>query len=492
MHAPGRRALAAAGLGALATLAFEPVALWPLWPLCLAATLWLAARRRPLHAAWIGGAFGVGQYLAGLYWTVISTHVYGGAPAWLGVLLWCALAVYLSLYAAASFALAAWLGWRRGGAGAGAGFVSAWVLAELVRGWFFSGFPWLTAGYALVGTPFDRLAAVGGVFALTALAVGWAWLLRCLPDRPLPALAGLLLSVALLALPAPSRWTQPQGEPLDVAMIQGNVAQDEKWLPSMREPTWQRYRDMSRAALPADLLVWPEVALTVPLAVSGPRWLQPLGAELAAQGSSALVGVMRFEGQLPYNSVVAIGASSGRYDKRHLVPFGEYFPVPDWVRPIMEAVGTPYGDVGFGRAGQPRITVAGQALALSICFEDAFGSEIARDAREAGLLVNLTNDAWFADSTAPHQHFQIARARAVETGRDMVRVANTGISAHIDADGRVRARSAQFETVTLRARVQPRAGLTPYQRWLDTPLWLGAAAVLLLLSWRSLPRRPES
>lgn len=184
--------------------------------------------------------------------------------------------------------------------------------------------------------------------------------------------------------------------------------------------------------------------------------------------------------------MLAIGAHGGQYDKRHLVPFGEYFPVPDWVRPVMQAIGTPYGDVGFGAARQPRIRVGGLALSLSICFEDVFGQEVAADARDAGLLVNLTNDAWFADSVAPHQHFQIARLRAVETGRPLLRVANTGISAHVDAAGRVLRRTAQFQTVTLASRVQPRIGATPYMRWRDLPLWI---ATVLLLAGLSLHRR---
>lgn len=467
---PALRAALAAALGALATLAFAPFDWWPLWPAALAAALFLAGDR-PRRAALVGLCFGVGQFAAGLYWVVISTHVHGGAPLWLGLALWWLLAAYLALYPAIVFGLGARLGLTCGTVAGVIGLAALWTLAELLRGMLFTGFGWLAAGYALLGTPLDRLAAVLGVHGLTAVMALWAAGLHAAARQPRTLLVALLPLAAAL-LPAPSSWTRPAADALDAVVIQGSVPQHEKWRPEQRLPTWQRYRDLTLAALPADLIVWPEVALTVPLEDAGPRWLAPLGARLAREGATALVGISRHEGDLPYNSAVAIGAAQGIYDKRHLVPFGEYFPVPDWVRPIMAQLGTPYGDIGFGAPVQPRIRVRGVPLAISICFEDVFGHEIARDARDAGLLVNLTNDAWFGDSTAPHQHFQIARMRAVETGRELLRAANTGISAHVDADGRVLARTPQFRPATLRARAVPREGMTPYMRWRDAPLWL--------------------
>ena len=476
-------------LGASAIAAFAPLGWWPLWPLALALALRLSVELPPLRAALAGWLFGLGHFITGLYWTVISTHVYGGAPAWLGVMLCGVLSAFLALYPALVF----------GGLQRLVGLRShwmllalpaAWVFAELVRGWFFSGFPWFSAGYALTDTALARLAAVTGVFGLSAALCLWAAILLLLfvRGRP-PALPVALTSLPVLAalLPVPSAWTTAVDQPLRAVLVQGSVEQHLKWRPEMRHPTLDRYWQMSEAALPADLLVWPEVAITYSYDQVRDSYLRALDERLKGEGASALVGITVREHGLPYNSVIAVGAVQGRYDKRHLVPFGEYFPIPDGLRPIMDVLGTPYSDLGFGAAEQTPIRVQDQRLSISICFEDVFGDEVARDAREASVLVNMTNDAWFADSTAPHQHLQIARMRAIETGRPLLRTANTGISAVISADGEIESRTAQFEPALLPAVITPRIGQTPYMRVFNQPLWWACTLILLGLvirAWR--------
>jgi apolipoprotein N-acyltransferase len=185
-----------------------------------------------------------------------------------------------------------------------------------------------------------------------------------------------------------------------------------------------------------------------------------------------------------YNSIVATGAAEGRYDKRHLVPFGEYFPIPDWLRPLLDVLGTPYSDFLFGAAEQPPLPIAGQPVGLFICFEDVFADEFRRSAREATLLVSVTNDAWFGRSIAAEQHLAMARLRSLETGRETIRASNTGRSALIGADGSLLAASGFFTTELLRAQAQPRSGQTPYARWGDTPLWLLVILALLVLALR--------
>lgn len=473
--------------GALAIGAFAPLGWWPLWPLALALALRLAGDLPPLRAALAGWLFGLGHFATGLYWTVISTHVYGGAPAWLGVMLCATLSAFLALYPALVFGgLQRLVGLRSGWMLLA--LPAAWVFSELVRGWFFSGFPWFSAGYALTGTPLDPLAAITGVFGLSAALCLWAAILLILfvRGRP-PALPVALTSLPVLAalLPQPSNWTTPVDQPVHAVLVQGSVEQHLKWRPEMRQVTLERYWQMSEAALPADLLVWPEVAITYSYDQVRDSYLSALDERLGREGASALVGITVREHGLPYNSVIAVGEAHGRYDKRHLVPFGEYFPIPDWLRPIMDVLGTPYSDLGFGALEQTPIHVQDQRLSISICFEDVFGDEVALDARDAGLLVNMTNDAWFADSTAPHQHLQIARMRAIETGRPLLRTANTGISAFIDADGRIQHRSAQFEPALLRAVVTPRTGQTPYMRVLNQPLWWISSLILLVFALRA-------
>jgi apolipoprotein N-acyltransferase len=186
-----------------------------------------------------------------------------------------------------------------------------------------------------------------------------------------------------------------------------------------------------------------------------------------------------FEGERHFNSVVTVGSDTGLYHKRHLVPFGEYFPIPDFLRPVMDVLDLPYKDFDFGADDQPLLTIDGRPIETMICFEDAFGSEIAARARDAAYLVNVTNDAWFANSSAPHQHLAFSRLRAMETGRWFLRSANTGISALISPDGEVVQRSRQFEQAVLRGEAEPRRGQTPYQRWRNTPLWIGSALLVL-------------
>jgi apolipoprotein N-acyltransferase len=471
-------------LGAAATLGYAPYGQWYLPVLALALLLALAARATPGRALALGWLYGLAHFLTGVYWVYISTHVYGGAPAWLGALLAVVLCAYLALYPALAMGVAARLGLLQSPAG-WLGVPALWVLLELLRGWVYSGFPWLSLGELAVDTPLARLAPLVGAHGLSAVVALAAFALYRLgvePDasRRWVSAAVLAAPLATVALPPPSSWTEPDGEPIEVALVQSNIRQDEKWLPAMRHEALSRHWRLTQQAWPAQLVVWPEVALTQPYHQVADGYLADLGRQAADRGATLLVGILVFDGDDHYNSIVAVGAGQGRYDKRHLVPFGEYFPIPDFLRPLMDVLDTPYSDFSFGKPDQPLLALNGHKVEASICFEDVFGDEIRARARDAAYLVNVTNDAWFADSSAPHQHLAFSRLRAMENGRWMLRAANTGISALIDPDGRVAARTRQFEMEVLRGRVEPRRGLTPYQRWGDAPLWVGSALLLLL------------
>lgn len=488
------RWLAAPVLGLAATFGYAPYGHWYLTVLALALLFALAAGATPARAALLGWLYGAAHFLSGLYWVYISTHVYGGAPAWLGVLLALSLAAYLALYPALALAAATHLGlWDR--PAGWLGVPALWVLLELVRGWFYSGFPWLSLGELAVDLPLARLAPLAGVHGITAVvALGALALSRLgrehVARRRAVAAAVFLAPLLTLLLPPPSTWTEPDGPPIPVALVQSNIHQDEKWLPHMRYEALVRHWRLTQQAWPAALVVWPEVALTQPYHQLAEGYLADLGAQAASRGATLLLGILVFEGEARYNSVIAVGATQGRYDKRHLVPFGEYFPIPDFLRPLMDVLETPYSDFDFGAPDQPLLALDGHRVEASICFEDVFGDEIRRRARDAAYLVNVTNDAWFGTSSAPHQHLAFSRLRAMENGRWMLRAANTGISALISPDGAIAARTPQFEQAVLRGEVEPRRGLTPYQRWGDTPLWAGSALALLGLLWRHRRRTP--
>ncbi|TJY56766.1 apolipoprotein N-acyltransferase [Sinimarinibacterium sp. CAU 1509] len=494
-------AVAASVLGAVMTLAFAPMAYLPLIPLCLAA-LFLLVRSCSARRAWLlGWLFGVGHFLGGVYWVFISTHTYGGAPAWVSVLMLMALVAYLGLFPAFVLYAAARLRLWQSSWGWG-GLAALWLLSELARGWLLTGFPWLSLGYAATDAPLARLAPLLGVHGISVLLVLSAALIerampRVMPLSP-PRRAVLLVLAALPwwlppLLPTASAWTRPNGAALSVAVVQGNISQDQKWDRDLVGPILDRYLRMTESALGADLVVWPEVAVTQPYQAIRLPYLEALSAQARQAGSAVLAGMIIHadDGRGYYNGVEVLGRGSGRYTKRHLVPFGEYFPIPDFLRPVMAWIGTPYDDLLSGGDEQAPIAVHGERLGLSICFEDAFGRELRHGVGSQSLLVNLTNDAWFEGSSAPAQHLQIARMRALETGRMLVRAANTGISALIDADGRVLDSAGWNRTEILKGQIQPRAGLTPYARWGDWPLAVLALGLLAALVVGA-RRRPDA
>ena len=472
-------------LGGLATLGFAPFGYYGLTFVALVGlvSLWWDASAR--RGAWRGFVFGLAHFGSGVYWTFVSTYYYGGAPLAMAIVLVCALTAYMALYPALVGALAGTTRRLPRTLWALVVIPGAWLLAELVRSWVMTGFPWLSLGYSLIDAPVTALAPIGGVYFLGALMMVSAGTVVLLFAGSIPAraLAVVMIGLAPLGLwytPPATEWTQASGEPVSVDIIQGNFAQAIKWDRDVFRTTLERYRAMTQAS-DADLVVWPEVAIPAPA-----NQVQPYFDEIATlageRSQTVLAGTLVHESSdAPYyNAVLALGAGEGRYYKRHLVPFGEYFPVPEFVKTLLDGVNMRYSDFGFGADDQPLIEVDGVKLGLSICFEDVFGYEIAKALPEAGVLVNVTNDAWFAGTTAAAQHLEIARMRALEAGRPMLRAANTGISAIIDYDGRVRERTQEFEIAAIESRVQPRSGETPYMRIGDRPLWLASSAITLL------------
>ncbi len=465
----------AALAGALLPLSFAPFTWFWLAPLLLALLFACWTDTTPRQAAWRGAAFGFAAFLTGTWWLYISIHGFGGSPRWLALLLMLGLDLLMGGYLEICGWLAAASTGRRPALAWCLAWPGAWVLIEWLRGWLFSGFPWLSLGYGQIDGPLAAWAPVGGVYLLSLLTAVCAGLLLTLwrgsRRERLAAVAGLGILAGLTAGFAGRSWTAALGAPVPVSLVQGAVSQDRKWLPRQRQPTMQLYRALSFPGPPGRIVLWPEVAIPA-LADQVGDYLQSLDRAARASGSSLLLGILTRDPDTDalYNSLLALGADQGVYHKRHLVPFGEFFPVPDFVREWMRLMSLPYRDMNAGARDQPPLRALGIALAPSICYEDAFGGEQLDFLPVAGLLVNVSNDAWFGDSIAPHQHLQIARMRALETGRPMLRATNTGITAIIDARGRLRASLRQFEPGVLHAEVQPRTGATPYARADNLPV----------------------
>ncbi len=471
--------------GCLATLAFAPLAWRWLLPPLLLSWCYLCLTQSPRDSAKYGFWFGLGWFLSGTYWIYISVVVFGEAPVWIAMLLMFGLVLIMAAY----IALASWITSRLTDGGPWrlvAVAPAAWVLVEWLRGWVLTGFPWLALGYSQIDSALSGWAPVVGVYGVSYLLVlSVAALLAAICIRG----AGRWAAFGFVLLPwiiggglHTAAWTAPLGGPVTATLVQGGIAQDRKWLPEQFRPTLDYYREASLRARDSDIIVWPEVAIpSVTDRVEG--YMKMIEADARQHGQTILFGILERtygndDAVAVYNSVIAVGGEFRQaYRKRHLVPFGEYFPVPDTVREWMRLLSLPHSDLTAGASEQPLIvTAGGLKLAVAICYEDAYGAEQLYALPAANILVNVSNDAWFGDSIAPHQHLQIARMRALEAGRATIRATNTGISAFIGPDGRLTETGPQFRPVSMTARLESRSGSTPYVTFGNWPV----------ISWASL------
>ena len=487
---PAARALArhagAAGAGALLACAFAPVNAWPLAILCPAVLMALWQGATPRQAARLGFLFNAGTFAAGTYWLYTSIHGVGGAPAWIALGLMLALVAIMGLYhALLGYCVARWLP-PAGLARWVVGIPAAWLLIEWWRGWFLSGFAWLSLGYSQTDTWLAGIAPLAGVYGISALLLASAGalvtLLRGTRRERWVALAVLGIPWLAGAALRPADWTHPAAPPVSVAIVQGAVPQDEKWLDSHHDATLRLYRRLTEQALGSRLIVLPEAALP-DLASELAGFIAVLAREAQAHASGLVLGVLRADAHERYfNSVLALDGHESWYDKHHLVPFAEFFPVPSFVRSFMRLMSLPYSDLTPGAAQQPPLIAGGMRLAASVCYEDADGSSMLASVRQADALVNLTNDAWFGHSSARYQHLQIARMRALEAGRFLIRAANDGLSGVIGPRGEPVALAPPYRPYVLKSQVTPRAGLTPYAHvgnWLIVSLAAAALAYAL-------------
>jgi len=500
--------LTALALGLIHALCLSAAGLWWLqWMgFGLLAAL-IAAQDGVRRAAAIGFVFGLGWFVAGVCWLFISMHRYGGMPAPLAGLALFLFSAYLSIFPAAATGLACWLSQPGGvqrnrpqhAAPLACALSGAFTLAELLRGSLFTGFPWLAPGYAHTDGPFAGLAPFVGVFgvgamaclsaALTALA-----LLGAFRNRHLHA-APIVIAIALAGagwLAGQTQWGSVSTTPIHVDLVQGNIAQDMKFDPVRARAAMSAYANALQPGR-TQLAVLPETAWTVPWHLTPPDITHRIQESIAA-GSRVAIGMplaAQDGTQRLTNSVAVIGpdgAIISRYDKTHLVPFGEFIP---WgFRWFVAMMNIPLGDFGRGPDEQAMLTLAGHSIAFNICYEDLFGDELARQVRAgANVLVNVSNIAWFGDSHAQEQHLQIARMRSRELARPMLRSTNTGVTAAIDHSGTVIARLPGHQFGTLHVAIAPAAGLTPFARWANSPAWLIALALIAAAAFLARRRR---
>ena len=506
------RFLIALALGALHAAAFIDDAAWPIAIAALAGIATLAARAARDTTSWraafagarAGLAFGLGWLLTGISWIYISLHTYGEMPAPLAAMGTFLLAAYLALYPALACAAFALLRRRFAPQAAAsssasiAAFSALWALSEIGRGFVFTGFPWLASGYAQVGGPLAGYAPWLGVYGVSFAAALVAATLTAAAggmgrgEHPRAWVALLLIVGVPLAGVRLARieWSKPFGAPISVRLLQGNIAQDVKFVAARFDETAELYLKLIEARR-ADLIVLPETAFPKFLSDLPDRVTERLVRAAHTAHAAIAFGVPIAEGGERYfNSVIAIvpaaspdppfsaagRESTQRYDKSHLVPFGEF--IPFGFRWFVNLMKMPLGDFTRGASDQKPMLLAGNKVAFNICYEDLFGEEIIRQAGEANILINVSNVAWFGHSMALPQHLAISRMRAIETARPMLRATNTGMTAAIDPHGRVTSQLAPFTSGALDTSVQGMQGATPYIRFGNAPILVLIAALL--------------
>lgn len=462
--------------GALTVLSFAPFGFWPIQIATLTLVFWLVLQQSTIRQSMLTGwAYGFGWAVCGVYWLYVSMHRFGGLPPWMSAVAVAALAMVLGAFAALAMTGGAWFRQRNASPAVLllVIFPALWMLTEWLRGWVLTGFPWIVSGYAHTDSPLTGFAPVVGVYGLAWLAALIAGCLVLLRSKII-ALAPIILIIAIGAGLKTIDWTAANGQPITVRLLQGNIPQEMKFENDQIVNTLTLYHDMIKAA-PADLIATPETALPLFAHQLPPDYLERLSAYASQSGSHIALGVPISDSRRHYaNSVLGIAPAAAqseknyRYDKHHLVPFGEF--IPTGARWFVNMMRIPLGDFTRGPALQAPFQVRDQWVMPNICYEDLFGEEIADQLADsyfsgtpqATILLNVSNIAWFGDTIALPQHLQISQMRALETGRPMLRATNSGTTAVIDPKGKIVAQLPPFTRGTLAATVQGRTGWTPY------------------------------
>lgn len=490
-------------LGALNVFSFAPFGYWLLQIVTLALLFHLVVRAPSIKVSvFTGWAFGFGWMLSGIYWLYISMHDYGGMPVVMAASAVVLLALALGILTALVTGVTRWFRQARNAADWSLLLLvlpALWTLSEWLRGWIFTGFPWIVSGYAHIHSPFAGFAPLLGVYGIGWLVAMTAGCLVLLVTHKRNALVAGIVLFAILAIGTALHavtWTSPNGQPISARLLQGNVPQEMKFDEERTGETLTMYEDMIKDA-PADLIATPETALPLLAHQLPPDYLPRLAEFSTASNSHLIIGVPISDAPQQYtNSIIGISPATAshdiphayRYDKHHLVPFGEF--IPFGFRWFVDMMHIPLGDFTRGAAIQAPFGVKDQWVMPNICYEDLFGEEIANQLRAAYLadkpvptiLLNVSNIAWFGDSIALPQHLQISQMRAIETGRPMLRATNTGATAAISPDGKVLAQLPAFTRAVLTTSVQGYRGLTPYVLFGNFPI-IAFVLLSLIAAW---------
>lgn len=486
--------LLAIAAGALSTLAFAPYGLWPLALVSILLFLILIQSRSAKQAAWLGWLWGIGSFATGISWVHVSIDTFGGMPKIASLFLMALLIGYLAVYPALFAGITNRYFPKNNLTRYALAVPILWLISDWLRGWVMTGFPWLWMGYSQIDSPLGNFAPLGGVDLVTfaTLLIASLTTLTLLTKRWSLALAPAVIFATGYGLNA-AHWVTPNPDSrTSFALVQGNIDQASKWLPSERWPTIIKYTDLTKDHRDADIIIWPEAAIPA-FEYEIASYLANLDALVKEYDSAMITGVInRSDEGLYYNSVLAVGQTGqdysynpeDRYHKHHLLPFGEFVPFEDIFRPLAPFFNLPMSSFSRGAYVQPNVVANGKDFAAALCYEIIFNEQIRHNVNDdTDFILTLSNDAWFGDSIGPQQHMEIARMRALELGKPVIRSTNNGVTAITDYRGNIVAQIPQFETAVLTAEVESTDGQTPYHgvgRW---PLYIWSVLGLLLAAW---------
>ncbi len=456
--------------GMLGVLAFAPFHLYPLMLVSLTAFLWVLQRSSVAQAFRRGFYYGFGFFGVGISWVYISLHTFGDTPIALAVLLTVIFITILAFFPACvgyllnryypdNTSLKLWLV-----------FPAIWTLFEWIRSWVFTGFPWLLAGSSQSYWPLNSIVPIAGIymvsFVIAQIAGGliyYSYTSTVFRRNTLIYFAGLLFTCTVLPFYS---WTHSAGAPFQVSLVQGNITPSLKWRPGEAENTFNHYLTLTENNWDNRLVIWPEAAITIPLPNASDKLNQL--KQLSQQHHAGLITGIPYESANiidDYNAAVAVGEAQGMYFKRHLVPFGEYFPAQTVSRQLLYWLQIPMSNFKAGANAQNPITYEGARIATFICYEIIFPEEVRRSITNTGVILTLSDDAWFGHSIAQAQHLQMAQMRAMETGRFVLSATNNGITAIINPHGKIVQQLPPFQSGVLTGEISRYTGETPWLKF---------------------------
>jgi len=481
--------------GGVIPLSFAPFNLWFVSILSLTTLALLLNQQTLKTVLWRSWFFGVGMFATGISWIYVSIHGFGGAPAPLAAMLVSIFVFFMAaMFATPFYIFGRWF--SRHNLALLIAFPAIWLLSEWLRTWLFTGFPWLFIGYAHLHTWLSGWAPLTGVMGISLICAITAGVIAQTILTPHTSRRLIIASTMTILLWGAGfglkhiEWTEASTEPVSIAMVQPNIAQEDKWQENFQAPTLDLLRAQTEPLWDHNIIIWPEAAIPLMYSEALP-FLNEINRKASDHHAGLITGII-FDDQAKdryYNSVATFGNAIGIYHKRRLVPFGEYVPFGEWLRGLMGFFDLPTSIINLGPQDQHGLKIDNMLISPSVCYEIAFPDLVAKSAVDSQLLMSVSNLGWFGDSLGRHQFMEMSQMRALETQHYFAYSTNNGPSAIFDRKGDIQVKTKAFERAILSSEVYATNGSTPFMRWGSLPVVVISFVLLLSLRLRSFKRK---